>query len=284
MSLLLVPGPRVGGARDGAAPSAERAGRVGRVVVVGLGPAGAQWLTPEAQAELAAADELVGYSTYMARVPVRPGQGRHASENRVEIDRARHALALAAGGARVAVVSSGDPGIFAMAAAVLEAIEMDVSGDDGASAFAGVEVRIVPGLSAMQAAAARVGAPLGHDFCVISLSDVLKPWAVIEQRLDAAAGADLVIAIYNPASGTRREQLARAREVLLRHRASDTPVVVARAVGSEEEAVSITTLGELPLEAVDMRTLLIVGSSTTRVLRGDGVRPGLVYTPRTYPA
>jgi precorrin-2 C20-methyltransferase/precorrin-3B C17-methyltransferase len=264
MSLVLVP----------ARVPAERNGHPGRVSVVGLGPAGPDWLTPEAQAELAAADELVGYETYLARVPTRRGQRRHATDNRVEAERARHALELAAGGARVAVVSSGDPGIFAMAAAVLEVV-------DGDRAFADVELRIVPGLSAMQAAAARVGAPLGHDFCVISLSDQLKPWEVVERRLDAAGAADLVLALYNPASKTRREQLAQAVEVLRRHRPDPTPVVVARAVGSPEESVAVTTLGELDLDVVDMRTLLIVGSSTTRTIPGPTPR---VYTPRRYPA
>ncbi|MCA1689692.1 MAG: precorrin-3B C(17)-methyltransferase [Actinobacteria bacterium] len=266
MSLVLVPS---------AAP-ATRNGHPGSVAVVGLGPAGPEWLTPEAQAELARADELIGYATYLARVPERRGQRRHETDNRVESERARHALELAAAGARVAVVSSGDPGIFAMAAAVFEVLEDDPR-------LAGVEVRVVPGLSAMQAAASRVGAPLGHDFCAISLSDQLKPWEVIEARLDAAGKADFVLALYNPASRTRREQLARTLEVLLRHRAPYTPVVVARAVGSDAEVVTVTTLADLDLDAVDMRTLLIVGSSTTRTVRnGDG--PLRVYTPRRYPA
>ena len=264
MSLVLVP----------SSVPAPRNGRPGSVSVVGLGPAGPDWLTPEANAELAAADELIGYETYLARVPERRGQRRHATDNRVEAQRARHALELAAGGARVAVVSSGDPGIFAMAAAVLEVVDGDV-------ALADVEVRIVPGLSAMQAAAARVGAPLGHDFCVVSLSDQLKPWEVVERRLDAAGAADLVLALYNPASRTRREQLTRAVEVLRRHRADATPVVVARAVGAPEESVSVTTLGALDVDVVDMRTLLIVGSSTTRTIEGE---PPRVYTPRRYPA
>jgi precorrin-2 C20-methyltransferase / precorrin-3B C17-methyltransferase len=255
---------------------------VGSVAVVGLGPAGPDWLTPEAHAELAGADELVGYETYLARVPVRRGQRRHASDNRVEEQRARHALELAAAGARVAVVSSGDPGIFAMAAAVIEAVDED-------AAFAHVEVRVVPGVSAMQAAAARVGAPLGHDFCAISLSDQLKPWEIVERRLDAAGAADLVLALYNPASRTRREQLARAVDVLRRHRDDDTPVVLARAVGAEDESIAVTTLGSLAdpdtgeLDRVDMRTLLIVGSSTTRTIQSNG-GPARVYTPRRYPA
>ncbi len=267
MSLLLV--PTVGG------PVGPN-GRPGSVAVVGIGPAGPDWLTPEAQAELAEADELIGYKTYLDRVPERRGQRRHATDNRVEAERARHALTLAAAGSRVAVVSSGDPGIFAMAAAVLEGLERNAE-------LADVEVRVVPGVSAMQAAAARVGAPLGHDFCVLSLSDQLKPWEVIERRLDAAGAADFVLALYNPASRTRREQLVRAIAVLRRHRAEATPVIVARAVGSADEAVTVARLGELDLEAVDMRTLLIVGSSMTRAVE-NGTGPPRVYTPRRYPA
>ncbi len=269
MSLILVPSP------DRIAAGATAADSRGRVSVVGLGPAGPGWLTPEARSELAAADVLIGYETYLRRVPARAGQQRFASDNRVERERAEHALALAADGARVVVVSSGDPGIFAMASAVLEAVE--------ARGEADVDVRVVPGLSAMQAAAARVGAPLGHDFCVLSLSDQLKPWEVIERRLEAAGAADLVLALYNPASRTRREPLIRALGILRGHRAPATPVVVARAVGSAQEAVTVTTLGGLDPAVVDMRTLLIVGSSTTRVLNGDG-RPARVYTPRRYPA
>jgi precorrin-2 C20-methyltransferase / precorrin-3B C17-methyltransferase len=265
MSLVLVPTAGPAGGNGGA-------GAPGVVSVVGIGPAGQQWLTPEAQAELAAADQLVGYKTYLDRVPGRRGQTRHASDNRVELERAHHALQLAAGGARVAVVSSGDPGIFAMASAVLEAVE------EGNGQYEGVDVRVVPGLSAMQAAASRVGAPLGHDFCVLSLSDRLKPWAIVERRLRAAGAADLVLALYNPASRTRRDQLARAFDVLGEYRAPHTPVVVAQAVGGDGEHVAVTALGDVDLDTVDMRTLLIVGSSTTRVV-GDRV-----YTPRRYPA
>ena len=244
--------------------------------MIGLGPAGPQWLTPEAQSALADAEELVGYATYLARVPVRAGQARHASGNMEELDRARHALQLAAGGKRVALVSSGDPGVFAMATAVLEVLE-EVDGD-----LARVPVRIVPGLSAMQAAAARVGAPLGHDFCVVSLSDRLKPWQVIERRVEAAGAADLVLVIYNPASRTRHEQLERTRDVLLRHRRPETPTVIARDVGGPGEELTVTTLADFVAGEVDMRTLVIIGSSTTRVVRGGG--PPRVYTPRSYPA
>jgi precorrin-2 C20-methyltransferase/precorrin-3B C17-methyltransferase len=269
MSLVLVPTRRRAG-------PAEANGR-GSLAVVGLGPAGAQWLTPEASAVLSSANELVGYGPYLDRVPHRPGQRRHSSDNRLELDRARHALELAAAGADVAVVSSGDPGIFAMATAVLEAAEA------ANGRYAGVELRVVPGLSAMQAAAARAGAPLGHDFAVVSLSSQLKPWSVIERRLEAAGAADLVLALYNPASRKRRQQLERAREVLLRHRAADCPVVVARDVGGPAEDVAISTLAGFDSERVDMRTLLVVGSSTTRVLRTPAGR-AQVYTPRSYPA
>ncbi|MEU6785417.1 precorrin-3B C(17)-methyltransferase [Nonomuraea angiospora] len=246
-------------------PAAE--GR-GEVVVVGLGPAGRPWLTPEAQEALAAATDLVGYGPYVDRVAPNPRQRRHRTDNRVEAERARHALELARDGARVAVVSSGDPGVFAMASAVLEV----------AAEFPDVPVRIVPGLTAAQAVASRVGAPLGHDYCVLSLSDLLKPWEVVAGRLSAAAQADLVLAIYNPASRSRTWQVAAARDLLLEHRDAATPVVIGRDVGGERESVTVTTLGELDPAQVDMRCLLIVGSSTTRVT-GRGV----VYTPRRYP-
>ncbi|MFJ1761431.1 precorrin-2 C(20)-methyltransferase [Amycolatopsis sp. NPDC088138] len=266
-SLALLPSPAYASRQSPVTASPEAASG-GEVVVVGLGPAGPEWLTPEASAELAAVDHIVGYGPYVARVPQKAGQQRHASGNRVEADRARDALALASGGSRVAVVSSGDPGVFAMASAVLE----QVSSGHGA----GVRVRIVPGVTAAQAAASRVGAPLGHDYCVLSLSDRLKPWEIIEKRLSAAAEADLVLALYNPASRTRTTQLADARTVLLRHRTPSTPVVVARDVGGPEEDVRITTLGELEPSTVDMRCLLIVGSSRTRA------ENGIVWTPRSY--
>ncbi|MEU7904548.1 precorrin-2 C(20)-methyltransferase [Actinoplanes sp. NPDC049118] len=247
----------------------------GGVTVIGLGPAGPGWLTPEARSALAAADDVVGYGPYVDRVPRHPRQRRHPSDNRVEAERAAFALDLAKRGHRVAVVSSGDPGVFAMAAAVLEAAE-DPQWKD-------VPVRVVPGLTAAQAVASRVGAPLGHDFCVLSLSDRLKPWEVIESRLTAAAGADLVIAIYNPASQSRKEQLVRARELLLEWRDPATPVAVGRDVGGPEESVRVTTLGELDPATIDMRCLLIVGSSQTRMAtRGDGTTQ--MYTPRHYPA
>jgi precorrin-2 C20-methyltransferase/precorrin-3B C17-methyltransferase len=269
-SLVLLPSPAASTFVADHAPTPQ----TGQVTVVGLGPAGRDWLTPQAQAALAEADDLVGYGPYVDRVPPNPRQRRHGSDNRVEAERAAFALDLAKSGRNVAVVSSGDPGIFAMAAAVLEVSE-DPQWKD-------VPIRVVPGLTAAQAVASKVGAPLGHDFCILSLSDRLKPWEVIASRLDAAAGADLVIAIYNPASQSRKEQLVRARELLLKHRAASTPVVVGRDVGGPEEAIRVTTLGELDPATIDMRCLLIIGSSQTRVMtRGDGSIQ--VYTPRHYP-
>jgi precorrin-2 C20-methyltransferase/precorrin-3B C17-methyltransferase len=271
-SLALLPSPAAT-AFVAQAPS-EPSSTLGAVTVVGLGPGAREWLTPEAQAALAEADDLVGYGPYVDRVPVNPRQRRHSSDNRVEAERAAFALDLAKKGRRVAVVSSGDPGVFAMAAAVLEVAD-DPQWKD-------VPVRIVPGLTAAQAVASRAGAPLGHDFCIMSLSDRLKPWPVIESRLAAAAGADLVIAIYNPASKSRKEQLVRARDLLLEHRDPQTPVIVGRDVGGTEETIRVTTLADLDPATVDMRCLLIVGSTQTRVLtRGDGSTQ--VFTSRYYP-
>jgi precorrin-2 C20-methyltransferase/precorrin-3B C17-methyltransferase len=278
-SLAVLPSPayaaRVTGAsavEPGAEPGVGEP-VAGEVVIVGLGPAGPQWLTPEAEVELGQAEHLVGYGPYLTRVPQRAGQRRHASGNRVEAERAVQALELAAGGARVAVVSSGDPGVFAMATAVLEQVEH--------GPWAAVAVRVVPGVTAAQAAAARVGAPLGHDYCVLSLSDRLKPWPVIERRLEAAGAADLVLALYNPASRTRTTQLALTEEILLRHRTPETPVVIARDVGGAEESVQVVTLAALSTSSVDMRCLLIIGSSRTRVAtRADG--SPVVWTPRRY--
>ena len=254
-------------------------GATGEVVVVGTGPAGPMWLTPEVKGALAAADDLVGYTTYVKRVPERPGQVRHLSDNKVESERAEFALSLAAEGRRVVVVSSGDPGVFAMASAVLE-----VSSEER---YAGVPVRILPGVTAAHAAAARAGAPLGHDYATISLSDRLKPWDVIARRVRAAAEADLVLAIYNPASKERRWQVEALRDLLLDIRKPDTPVVVARDVGGPTEVVRIVDLAELDPETVDMRTLLIVGSSQTRRVERTAGGPGrssvVVWTPRRYP-
>jgi precorrin-2 C20-methyltransferase/precorrin-3B C17-methyltransferase len=245
------------------------------VDVVGLGPAGRDWLTPQAAAVLAAADDIVGYATYVDRVPVNPRQRRHGSDNRVETQRAEFALDLALRGSRVAVVSSGDPGVFAMASVVLEAAAADAR-------YADVPVSVVPGITAAQAVASVAGAPLGHDYVVLSLSDRLKPWDVIARRLRAAADADFAIALYNPASMSRRQQLADARSLLLSCRSPETPVVIGRAVGTDEQDVAVTTLGEFDPAVVDMRCLVIVGSSQSRVVRsGPGVPR--VITPRRYP-
>jgi precorrin-2 C20-methyltransferase / precorrin-3B C17-methyltransferase len=269
MSIVIVPG-----AEAAAPPTPAQAGaehRIGRVDVVGLGPAGRDWLTPQAMAVLAAADDLVGYAPYVDRVPRNPRQQRHGSDNRAEAQRAEFALDLALRGRRVAVVSSGDPGVFAMASVVLEAAA-------GNERFADVPVDVVPGITAAQAVASQAGAPLGHDYVVLSLSDRLKPWEVIARRLGAAAAGDFAIAIYNPASASRRQQLADARELLLAHRDPDTPVVVGRAVGTADQQITVTTLGGLDPDQVDMQCLLIIGSSQTRILRG-----GTVITPRRYP-
>jgi precorrin-2 C20-methyltransferase/precorrin-3B C17-methyltransferase len=245
------------------------------VDVVGLGPAGRDWLTPQASAVLAAADDIVGYGPYVDRVPVNPRQRRHGSDNRVEAQRAEFALDLALRGRRVAVVSSGDPGVFAMASPVLEAAASD-------ERFAEVPVGIVPGITAAQAVASLAGAPLGHDYVMLSLSDRLKPWDVIARRLTAAAREDFAIAIYNPASASRRQQLIDARELLLAHRSAQAPVVVGRAVGTADQEVVVTTLGDLDPAQVDMRCLLIIGSSQSRVVR-DASGAARVITPRRYP-
>ena len=283
MSIIIVPGAEAAGQATPALARGDRASpaglatgpRRGRVDVVGLGPAGRDWLTPEAMAVLAAADDIVGYASYVDRVARNPRQQRHGSDNTEEPQRAEFALDLALRGRRVAVVSSGDPGVFAMASVVLEA-----AADQ--DRFADVPVHVVPGITAAQAVASLAGAPLGHDYVVLSLSDRLKPWDVIARRLQAAAVGDFAIAIYNPASRSRRRQLADARDLLLAHRDPETPVVVGRAVGTPDQVVTVTTLGELDPEQVDMRCLLIVGSSQTRVLRTAG-RPDRVITPRRYP-
>ena len=245
----------------------------GRLAVVGLGPGDARYLTPEAQAALGAADAVFGYGPYLARVPERAGQARHASDNREEGARAKAALQCAADGASVAIVSGGDPGVFAMAAAVCEAIEA------GPAAWRDLELSIVPGVTAMLAVAAKAGAPLGHDFCAISLSDNLKPWEVIEHRLDAAASGGFVIALYNPVSRARPKQLGVALARLARILPASTPVIFGRAIGRPDERINVTTLATADPASADMATLVIVGSPQTRVIERPG-RPALVYTPR----
>lgn len=260
-SLAMLPGGR----RGRQSPAA------GTVAVVGLGPGDRDWMTPQSRRELAGATDLIGYAGYLDRVPVRDGQRRHPSDNTDEPARARLACALAEEGRAVAVVSSGDPGVFAMATAVLEE----------AKEWPGVGIRVIPAMTAAQAVASRVGAPLGHDYAVISLSDRLKPWEIIAERLAAAAAADLVLAIYNPASKTRTWQVGAMRDLLLEHREPGTPVVIGRNVSGPDEHVRVVRLADLDPTEVDMRCLLIIGSSQTQWHASDsGDR---VFTPRRYP-
>lgn len=249
----------------------------GRLSVIGLGPGAEGWMASDARRALTVADDIVGYETYVTMAgPFRADQTIHASDNREEMDRARHAFSLAAQGRSVVIVSSGDPGIFAMAAAVMEALQ-----ESDSPAWQGVEVKIIPGISAAQGAAARAGAPLGHDFCVLSLSDNLKPWEVIEDRLRHAVGADLAIALYNPISRARPLQLGKALAIVREWRKAETPVVLGRDIGRPGETLRILRLDELTPEAVDMRTVVIIGSSTTqRFPRVDG--GNWAYTPRWY--
>lgn len=245
----------------------------GRLTIVGLGPGDARYLTGEARDALQGADALYGYGPYLDRVPARQGQARHASDNREEGARAQAALHHAAEGGCAAIVSGGDPGVFAMAASVCEAIET------GPHAWRTLDIAIVPGITAMLAVAAKAGAPLGHDFCALSLSDNLKPWEVIERRLDAAAGAGFVIALYNPVSRARPWQLAEAFALLARRLPGDTPIIVGRAIGRPDENLIVTTLAAAGDVAADMASLVIVGSRETRVIARPGLSP-LVYTPR----
>ncbi|MGG2398818.1 precorrin-3B C(17)-methyltransferase [Pseudomonas sp. SH1-B] len=253
--------------------------RRGKLSVIGLGPGAAEHMTPAVRRALDEAEDLLGYDTYVKMAgPLRADQCLHASDNREELQRAAHAFELAATGRRVVMISSGDPGVFAMAAAVMEALESPQS-----EAWQGVELEVLPGVSACLATAAKAGAPLGHDFCLISLSDNLKPWAVIEKRLQHAALADLAMAFYNPISKSRPWQLGRALELLRQHREPQTLVVLGRDIGRPAEALRSLTLGELTPDMVDMRTLVIIGSSQTRRFsRADGGE--WVYTPRWYPA
>jgi precorrin-3B C17-methyltransferase len=245
-------------------------------MIVGLGPGPAEWMTPEAGQAIGAASDIVGYGPYLDRLALRADQRAHASDNRAELSRARLALKLAAEGRAVAVVSGGDPGVFAMAAAVFEAIEEEPRWLD-------LDIAVSPGVTAMQAAAARLGAPLGHDFCAISLSDNLKPWAIVERRLCAAAEGDFVVALYNPASRARPTRITQAFDLLRRLKAEATPVAFARAVGRADESLILATLGEADPGLADMATLIVVGSSETRFIARDGARVWML-TPRAYGA
>jgi precorrin-2 C20-methyltransferase/precorrin-3B C17-methyltransferase len=251
-------------------PRPQEAG--GSVAVVGLGPGDSDWMTPQSRRELSAASDLIGYGPYLERVGYRDGQRHHPSDNTDEPARARLACTLAQQGRAVAVVSSGDPGVFAMATAVLEE----------AKQWPGVHVRVIPAMTAAQAVASRVGAPLGHDYAVISLSDRLKPWDVIAERLTAAARADLVLAVYNPASKSRTWQVGAMRDLLLEHRDSSTPVVIGRDVSGPREEVKVVRLADLDPADVDMRCLIIVGSSQTQWYSDDSA--DRVFTPRRYPS
>lgn len=262
-----------------ASESSDDPTAAGWIAVVGLGPGRPEWLVPEAATYLAEATDFVGYHTYLAMVPaaLRHGQVVHGSDNREEIDRARFALQLASEGRRVAVISSGDPGVFAMASALFEA----QTDDQVQPQWAALDIIVVPGITAALATAARVGAPLGHDWCTISLSDNLKPWSIIEKRLGHALAADFVLALYNPVSRRRPTQLAAAFEIIRAHRDPSTPIVLGRDVARPDEHIEIVELGGVDLGRCDMRTVILVGSSTTRIDDLGGRRR--VFTPRTYP-
>ncbi|MCE8534025.1 precorrin-3B C(17)-methyltransferase [Ruegeria pomeroyi] len=243
--------------------------------IVGLGPGAEALVTPEVTAVLAEATDVVGYIPYVARVAERPGLTLHASDNRVEIDRSRHALEMAAEGHRVVVVSSGDPGVFAMASAVFEAV------DSGPRAWRDLDIQVLPGITAMLAAAARAGAPLGHDFCCINLSDNLKPWPLIERRLRLAAQADFAMAFYNPRSKSRPEGFEKTLQILREECEPERPILFARAVSRPDEALRVAHLAEATPEMADMQTVVLVGSSRTRLIERDGTP--IVYTPRFTP-
>lgn len=266
------------GVADAPITVADIGQRRGRLAVVGLGPGAAELMVPAVKAELAAATDVLGYETYVRMAgPFRPDQVLHCSDNREELQRARHAFELAAQGGSVVIVSSGDPGVFAMAAAVLEALH-----ESEQVAWHLVDLQMLPGVSASLATAALAGAPLGHDFCVLSLSDNLKPWSIIETRLALACEADLALAFYNPISRARPWQLGQALEIVRRYRAPHTPVTLGRDVGRPGQQLSVTTLGALTVDQVDSRTMVLVGSSTTVALpRAGGGQ--WVYTPRWYP-
>jgi len=245
----------------------------GWLAIVGLGPGAETLVTPEVSDVLAAASDAIGYLPYVARLPDRPGLRKHASDNRVELERARHALTLAAERRRVVIVSSGDPGVFAMASAVFEAVE------SGPEPWRTLDIRVLPGVTAMLAAAARAGAPLGHDFCAINLSDNLKPWSLIERRLRLAADADFAMALYNPRSKARPDGFGWTLDLLRGMCDRTRPVIFARAVSTSEERLQVVPLCDARPDMADMRTVVLVGSSTTRLVSRPGHAPW-VYTPR----
>lgn len=247
----------------------------GWLAVAGLGPGADAMVTPEVTAAIAEATDIVGYIPYVARVAERPGLTLHPSDNRVELDRSRHALEMAADGKRVVVVSSGDPGVFAMASAVFEAVEA------GPEAWRGLDIRILPGVTAMLAAAAAAGAPLGHDFACINLSDNLKPWALIEKRLRLCAEADLAMAFYNPRSKSRPEGFEKALKLLQTECGDNRPIIFARAVSTPDQSIRTVPLQEATPDMADMRTVVIVGSSLTRAI--PHANGEWIYTPRSTP-
>ncbi|MBB3993099.1 precorrin-3B C17-methyltransferase [Sulfitobacter undariae] len=245
----------------------------GWVKIVGLGPGAEELVTAQVQDALAQATDVIGYIPYVARVAPRVGLTLHPSDNRVEIDRANHALELAAQGRQVVVVSSGDPGVFAMGSAVFEALEA------GPSNWLELDIEVQPGITAMLAAAARIGAPLGHDFCTINLSDNLKPWSLIEKRLRLAVEGDFAMAFYNPRSKSRPEGFVRTLEILQDACKDSRPIIFARAVSTPEEDIRVVPLTQARPEMADMRTVVIVGASNTRIIsRAQGP---IVYTPRS---
>lgn len=248
----------------------------GTLYVIGTGPGNPDQMTPEALRAVEASSEFFGYFPYIDRLSLRPDQIKVASDNREELSRAQAALSRAAAGVNVCVVSGGDPGVFAMAAAVCEAI------DAGPAEWRNIDLVVVPGVTAMLAVAARIGAPLGHDFCAISLSDNLKPWPVIERRLRLVAGAGLVIALYNPISKARPWQLGKAFEILRDVLPAETPVIFGRAAGRPDEHMLVMPLGETDADRADMATCVIIGSPQTRVIAREG-KADLVYTPRFLP-
>ena len=261
------------------APAPIHAASIGRprgyLAVIGIGPGDAAWRTPEASALLAAADDIVGYRLYLDLLGrAIAGKARHDSEIGAEEQRVRLALDLAAEGRSVALVSSGDAGIYGLATLVFELVDREQRRD-----WSAIDIIVAPGISAMQAAAARLGAPLGHDFCAISLSDLLTPWPVIRARIEAAAAADFVVALYNPRSARRPTQLAEAAAILLAHRPPETPTVIARNLGRAGETQRVLHLGDLAEADADMLSLVLIGNSHTRLIPGD---PPRLYTPRGY--
>ena len=248
----------------------------GTLVIAGLGPGHEALITPEVTNALAVATDVIGYIPYVARITPRPGLNLIASDNRVELERAQHALQLASEGHKVVVVSSGDPGVFAMASAVFEALEM------GPVHWRDLDIMVLPGITAMLAAAARCGAPLGHDFCAINLSDNLKPWALIEKRLRLAVEADFAMGFYNPRSNARPKGFGRALRLLQQLCGDQRPIIFARAVSTQTENINILPLQNATPEMADMRTVVLLGSSSTRLIERTGTP--LVYTPRSVPS